>query len=210
VGWSAPGKIPRSPTLLLGLVDAETSAVELVAIEPLSGGVGNRCVGKFDERDSPWTAGFAIRRQGHAQKLADLPEETLEIFPRRVEVQIADEQLCGNGVLLSRSAGPIDATRLTVAASTEVRTPPSGPQSRPRSRSGAARRSPRTPCPPLRPLPSSFRWRAPSNGGPVGDKSPKSKQRDQKQKDKAKAGSAAKPKQPSFGQPQPPGAKGKK
>jgi hypothetical protein len=88
----------------LGLVDAEISAVELVAIEPLSGGVGNRCVGKFNERDSPWTAGLAIRRQGHAHHLADLPEEALEFSLRRVEVQIADEQLCGNGVLLSRSA----------------------------------------------------------------------------------------------------------
>lgn len=103
MGWSAPRKVPRQ-TLLLGLVHAKISAVELVAVEPLSSGVGNRCVGKFDECESPWTASFAIRWQGHAYQLADLPEETLQLAPCRVEVQIADEQLCRNGVLLSRIA----------------------------------------------------------------------------------------------------------
>jgi hypothetical protein len=46
----------------------------------------------------------------------------------------------------------------------------------------------------------------------MGDKSPKSKQRDQKQKDSAKAGSvaAAKSKQESYTRPQQTVAKGKK
>lgn len=46
----------------------------------------------------------------------------------------------------------------------------------------------------------------------MGDKSPKSKQRDQKQKNVAKAGSAAaaKTKQASYGQPRPVVEKGKK
>ena len=46
----------------------------------------------------------------------------------------------------------------------------------------------------------------------MGDKSPKSKQRDQKQKDAAKAGSAAvaRSKQDSYAHPQHPLAKGKK
>lgn len=48
--------------------------------------------------------------------------------------------------------------------------------------------------------------------GPMGDKSPKSKQRDQKQKDVAKAQDAAraKSKQDAFGQPAAPTVKGKK
>jgi hypothetical protein len=54
--------------------------------------------------------------------------------------------------------------------------------------------------------------RAIGSEAPVGDKSPKSKQRDQKQKDAAKAGSAAaaKSKQLSNSQPQTPGEKGRK
>jgi len=61
-------------------------------------------------------------------------------------------------------------------------------------------------------LPLSSRWLAPSEEAALGDKSLKSKQRDQRQKDAAKAGSAAKAKskQDSYNHPQPPGAKGKK
>lgn len=50
-----------------------------------------------------------------------------------------------------------------------------------------------------------------AHGRPMGDKSPKSKQRDQKQKDVAKAQEAAraKSKQDGFGQPAAPTSKGK-
>jgi hypothetical protein len=86
---------------LLRFVDADVPAVELVAVEPLSGRSRGQPVGKLDERESSWPTAVTIGGQEHAEDLARLAKEALEVALGGLKAQVPNEESRVNGVLLS-------------------------------------------------------------------------------------------------------------
>ena len=91
--------------LLLRFVDADVPAVELVAVESLSGRSRSRPVGKLDEGESSWPTAVTIGGQKHADDLAHLAKEALEFALGGLKAQIPNEEFRVNGVLLSIDDG---------------------------------------------------------------------------------------------------------
>ena len=101
-GTSASGIVPeiaarcgarRSRAALLGHIDAQRAAAELVTVKLLDGLRRRRFFGELDEGESSRAPGVPIGRQIDVLDPPDLRKQVLQFFLRRLEIQVTDKNL---------------------------------------------------------------------------------------------------------------------
>jgi len=75
----------------LALVDAQSTAVEFVAVERAQRGVRTSSVGEFAKAVAFWTTGFSIANQSKTHNLAGLREQLRQVVFARFVGDVANE-----------------------------------------------------------------------------------------------------------------------
>jgi len=86
-------------------VDTEFAALDLLAVEALDGLRGFGLARKLDKGETPRTTGFAVGPDVYVGHLSGGAECLGKLLLSGAETQVANEDACGNGKLLSMRTG---------------------------------------------------------------------------------------------------------